>query len=196
DGAAARAATGRLDWALIGALVAVLALMSYQQLAPSPGARTAQQQQATASTGPANAAGISIAVLPFANMSGDASQEFFSDGMTEEITTALAKIPDLRVMARESAFQFKGEKKDARSVGQALGATHLLEGSVRREGDRVRISAQLVQASNGVSVWSENYDRQLTGVFAIQEDIATAIAGALRMPLGLKQGEQLISNRG
>jgi TolB-like protein/tetratricopeptide (TPR) repeat protein len=138
---------------------------------------------------------ISLAVLPFVNLSGDPQQEFFSDGMTEEITTALAKIRDLRVVARESAFQFKGERKDLRAVGQSLGATHLLEGAIRREGDRLRISAQLVQASNGVDVWSENYDRQFTSVFAIQEDIATAIAGALRMPLGLKQGELLVTNR-
>ncbi len=78
-------------------------------------------------------------------MSGDASQEFFSDGMTEEITSALAKVPDLRVVARTSAFQFKGEKNDIRSVGQSLNATHLIEGSVRKEGDRVRITAQLIE---------------------------------------------------
>ena len=128
-------------------------------------------------------------------MSGDAAQEFFSDGMSEEITSALAKIPDLRVVGRESAFQFKGEKKDLRAIGQSLNATHLIEGSVRKVGDRVRITAQLVQADNGLNVWTDSYDREMTDVFAIQEDIATAIAGALRMPLGLKQGERLVSNR-
>ena len=128
-------------------------------------------------------------MLPFANVSGDASQEFFSDGMTDEITTALAKVPDLRVVARTSAFQFKGEKKDMRAIGQALGATHLIEGSVRKEGNRVRITAQLVQADNGVRVWTESYDRELTGRIRHPEDIATAIAGALRVPLGLQQGE-------
>ncbi len=108
--------------------------------------------------------------------------------MTEEITAALAKIPDLRLVARGSAFQFRDEKRDRRAVAQALGATHLIEGSVRREGDRVRIMAQLIEADRGVNVWTESYDRQLASVFATQEDIATSIAGALRMPLGLRPG--------
>jgi TolB-like protein len=138
---------------------------------------------------------ISIAVLPFANMSGDASQEFFSDGMTEEITAALAKVPDLRVVARTSAFQFKSQNRDIKSVGEALHATHLIEGSVRKDGNQVRITAQLIKADDGTHMWAENYDRQLTGVFAIQEDIAHAIAGALRVSLGLKHGELLVSNR-
>lgn len=139
--------------------------------------------------------GISLAVMPFANLSSDAEQEFFSDGMTEELITALAKIPDLRVVARESAFQYKGTKNDSRAVGQALGATYLIEGSVRKAGNRVRITAQLVKASDGVNVWVNSYDREMNDVFVIQEDIATAIAGALRMPLGLKPGENLVNNR-
>src|SRR5205085_1112431 len=138
---------------------------------------------------------ISIAVLPFANMSGDVNQEFFSDGMTEEITSALAKVPDLRVVARTSAFQFKGEKQDARSVGHALNATHLIEGSVRKEGDRVRITAQLIEAGSGVHLWTESYDRRLSDIFAVQEDIARTIVGALMTPLGLAPGERLVSNR-
>ena len=141
------------------------------------------------------AGAISIAVLPFTNLSSDPEQEFFSDGMTEEITAALAKVADLRVVARTSAFQFKGENKDMRAVGQALGATHLIEGSVRKAGTRVRITAQLIKTDDGTHIWSENYDRELTDIFAIQEDIATAIAGALRMPLGLAPGERLVSNR-
>lgn len=111
------------------------------------------------------------------------------------IMTALAKVPDLRVVARSSAFQFKGQNRDVQAIGQSLHASHVIEGSVRKEGDRVRITAQLVQADNGLNLWTESYDRQLTGVFAIQEDIAQAIAGALRVPLGLKQGETLVSNR-
>jgi len=148
--------------------------------------------RATSST---QAGAISIAVLPFENLSGDATQEFFSDGMTEEITSALAKIADLRVVGRTSAFQFKGEKKDWRAIGQALLATHLLEGSVRKAGTRVRVAVQLIKTDDGKQIWSESYDRELTDVFAIQEDIATAISGALRMPLGLKAGEHLVSNR-
>jgi TolB-like protein/tetratricopeptide (TPR) repeat protein len=186
---------------IISILLVIGSLFFYVFVQPSAelaaGLRPAQQGSVAAarnaSLSPAGA--ISIAVLPFSNLSGDAAQEFFSDGMTAEITAALAKIADLRVVGRTSAFQFKDEKKDLRAIGQALGATHLLEGSVRKEGDRVRITAQLVRADNGVDVWTESYDRQLTGVFAIQEDIATSIAGALRMPLGLKPGERLVSNR-
>jgi adenylate cyclase len=195
-GGAARVSTGKLDWFLAGALVVVIVLVSYQQLAPT---RTAQSQQAgvtaarAASAAPAGA--ISIAVLPFVNLSGDATQEFFSDGMTEEITAALAKVPDLRVVGRTSAFQFKGEKKDLRAIGQALNATHLIEGSVRKDGNQLRITAQLIKAEDGTHVWTENYDRELKGVFAVQEEIASAIAGALRMPLGLKPGENLVNNR-
>ena len=136
---------------------------------------------------------ISIAVLPFTNISGDASQDFFSQGMTEEITAALAKIPDLRVVARSSAFQFKGER-DIRTVGEALGASHLIEGSVRKDGQRVRITAQL-KADDGTHLWTETYNRELRDVFAIQEEIAEAIGGALRTRLGLRTGERLVSNR-
>ncbi len=138
---------------------------------------------------------ISVAVLPFVNLSSDKEQEFFSDGMTEEITAALAKVPNLRVVGRTSAFQFKGANKDLRAIGQALAATHLIEGSVRKDGNEVRITAQLVKADDGTHLWTESYNRQLKGVFAIQEEIATAIAGALRVPLGLKEGQSLVSNR-
>src|SRR6185295_5586598 len=177
----------------------VILLVSYQQLASSRGTETTQGQQSgvaaarVASATPATA--VSIAVLPFVNLSGDATQEFFSDGMTEEITAALAKISDLRVVARTSAFEFKGQNRDMQAIGQALRATHLIEGSVRKAGTRLRITAQLIKADDGTHIWTENYDRELTDVFAIQEDIATAIAGALRMPLGLKPGETLVNNR-
>ncbi len=128
DGAATRPATGKLDWVLIGALVVVIALVSYQQLAPAPGARPGQQQ-----AGPVPAAargGISIAVLPFVNLSGDAGQEFFSDGMTEEITAALAQVQGLRVLGRTSAFEFGASTRcDAfdrrvRAQGWQPGAHH------------------------------------------------------------------------
>ena len=139
--------------------------------------------------------GISIAVLPFLNLSSDKDQEFFSDGITEEITSALAKVPGLTVIGRTSAFQFKGENKDMRAIGQALGAKNLIEGSVRKAGDEVRITVQLVKATDGTDLWTESYDRKLTDIFAVQEDIATAIAGALQVPLGLKPGQNLVSNR-
>lgn len=179
--------------AVVAALVVIaLLLFSYRDLPLFRGTGAIVTEQAS-SVSAANA--ISIAVLPFDNISGDASQEFFSDGMTEEITTVLAKIPDLRVVARQSASQFRGERKDLRAVGKALGATHLIEGSVRKDGNRVRITAQLIRAADGTHVWADAYDRELKDVFAIQEDIAAAIAGALRTPLGLKPGEQLVAGR-
>ena len=138
---------------------------------------------------------ISVAVMPFTNLSGDKDQEYFSDGMTDEISGALVRIPDLRVVARTSAFQFKGKNGDARSIGSALGATHLIEGSVRKAGNRVRITAELVKADNGVTVWSNNYDRELTDVFAIQEDIARAIATSFGMQVGLKPGARLVADQ-
>ena len=196
DASAPRTTATRLDYTLIGALVLVIALVSYQQLAPSSGTTTPQAKQADVSSltapGPA---GISIAVLPFANVSGDATQEFFSDGMSDEIIAVLAKIPSLQVVARTSAFQFKGERNDMRAIGQALNARYLIDGSVRKAGNRVRITAQLVQADNGVGVWTDSYDRELTDVFAVQEDIAQAIAASLQVPLGLRQGESLIPSR-
>ena len=193
-GAVISAPAGRADWILFGALGLVVALILYQQLAPAAGTRTAQRQ-ASATAGATNTGAISIAVLPFANMSGDAGQEFFSDGMTEEINAALAKVPNLHVVARTSAFEFKGQNRNVRAVGESLGATHLIEGSVRKAGDRVRITAQLVRADNGLQLWSESYDRELKDIFATQEDIAQAIAGALRVPLGLQQGDTLVRNR-
>ena len=138
---------------------------------------------------------ISLAVLPFVNLSSDKEQEFFSDGMTEEITSALAKVQNLRVVARTSAFEFKGKNVDVEKIGAQLHATHLIEGSVRKDGDQVRITAQLIKTDDGTHLWTESYNRELKGVFAVQEEIATAIASALRVPLGLKQGESLVSNR-
>ena len=137
----------------------------------------------------------SLAVLPLANVSGDKDQEFFSDGMTDEIALALAKVPALRVVGRESAFEFKGKNQNDRAIGKALGARYLVEGSVRKAGDRVRITAELARADTGVSLWTEGYDRELKDVFAVQEDVARAIAASLQVPLGLKQGESLVSNR-
>jgi len=185
EGAAAQRKIGALDWSLLGALIVVIALVSYQQLSSALGGRASQQQ----------ASSLSIAVLPFANVSGDSNQEFFSDGMTDEIMAALAKVPDLRVVARSSAFQFKAQNRDLRAIGQALSARYLIDGSVRKAGNRVRITAQLVQADNGVGIWTNNYDRELTDVFAIQEDIAQSIASALKVPLGLKQGDSLVRDR-
>ncbi len=121
----------------------------------------------------------SIAVLPFANMSADKENEYFSDGLTEEILNLLAKIPGLKVIARTSAFAFRGKEQDIRNIAQTLGVTHVLEGSVRRAGNRLRISAQLVAAVDGSHLWSERYDRDITDVFAVQDEIGQAISEEL-----------------
>jgi serine/threonine-protein kinase len=126
----------------------------------------------------------SIAVLPLANMSADPENEYFSDGMTEEIINALSKVPGLQVASRTSCFAFKGKEVDVRQAGEKLGVTSLLEGSVRKVGNRIRITAQLVSVENGYQLWSETYDRQLEDVFAIQDEISRAIVDALKLRLG------------
>jgi len=125
----------------------------------------------------------SIAVLPFANLSGEADNEYFSDGLAEEIINALAQVPGLKVIARTSAFAFKGQNADIRRIAESLGVAHVLEGSVRKAGSRIRVTAQLIAADDGSHLWSERYDRELADVFAIQDDIATSIAAALRVKL-------------
>jgi len=137
----------------------------------------------------------SIAVLPFVNMSSDTEQEYFSDGMTEEILNALAKVPGLAVTARTSVFSLKGAKKDVREIGTLLGVAYVLEGSVRRAGDEVRITAQLIRADNGFHLWSETYDRKLEHVFALQAELAGAIAKALALPLGVGGDAALVTQR-
>ncbi len=125
----------------------------------------------------------SIAVLPFVNMSSDEEQEYFADGLSEELLNLLAKIPELRVASRSSAFQFKGQRIDISVVAQQLNVAHILEGSVRKDGDRLRITAQLIKADDGFHMWSESYDRELSSVFAIQDEIANAVVDALRVEL-------------
>ena len=129
------------------------------------------------------ASAASIAVLPFADMSQAKDQEYFSDGLSEELLDVLAKIPNLRVIGRTSSFQFKGKNEDLRVIGEKLGVDHLLEGSVRKEGKRVRISAQLIKVSNGSQLWSETYDRTVEDVFSLQDEIADAAAQALKLTL-------------
>jgi adenylate cyclase len=130
----------------------------------------------------------SIAVLPFTNMSEDPKQEYFSDGLTEEIITALSKVPKLFVIARHSTFTYKGKPAKVQQVGRELGVRYVLEGSVRKAGDRVRITAQLVDATTGHHLWAERYDRDLKDIFAIQDEITVKIISALRVKL--TEGEQ------
>ena len=132
--------------------------------------------------------GPSIAVLPFSNMSADPENEFFADGITEEILNALTQIEDLRVAARTSAFSFKNKHVDLRIVGERLNVKTVLEGSVRKAGNRVRIMAQLINVADGYHIWSERYDRELKDIFEVQDEIARAIAG--RLKVALKGGKQ------
>ncbi len=123
----------------------------------------------------------SIAVLPFVNMSDD--NDYFADGLTEELLNLLAKNSDLKVTARTSSFAFKGQNDDLRAIGEALGVAHVLEGSVRRSGIRLRVTAQLIDVESGFHIWSETYDRELADVFDIQDEVAGAITRALKLHL-------------
>jgi len=125
----------------------------------------------------------SIAVLPFLNMSSDPEQEYFSDGITEEVLNMLVKIPELKVTSRSSVFTFKGQNVDIPTVAAKLGVAHILEGSVRKAGNRVRVTAQLIKADTDVHLWSETYERELDDIFAIQDEIATEVVKALKIQL-------------
>jgi adenylate cyclase len=137
----------------------------------------------------------SVCVLPFANMSGDAEQQYFSDGITEDITTDLSKVSALAVTARNTAFQFRGQSVDVREIARRLGVGYVLEGSVRKAGNRVRITAQLIDGRSGDHIWAERYDRELTDIFAIQDEISKAIVDALKLKL-LPAEMKAIESRG
>jgi TolB-like protein/Tfp pilus assembly protein PilF len=164
---------GKLDRMIIGVLaVAVILLLLDRFTGPEQTSREAGL-----------AAGKSIAVLPFINMSSDSEQEYFSDGITEEILNSLAAVKELKVAGRTSSFAFKGQNDDLRKIGDTLGVEHILEGSVRKAGTQVRITAQLIKVDDGFHLWSETYDRELTDIFAIQEEIASEILTQLRAAL-------------
>jgi adenylate cyclase len=139
--------------------------------------------------GRAEAAGSpsSIAVMPFTNLSGDASKDYFSDGMSEELLNLLARVPGLKVAARTSAFAFKGRNVDIREVGKELGVETVLEGSVRQSGDQVRITAQLIDTGSGFHIWSETYDRRMADIFVVQDEIAQAIVAKLKIELAPRE---------
>jgi adenylate cyclase len=134
-----------------------------------------------------------LAVLPFVNLSADADNEYFSDGMTEELRNALTQVDGLQVTSRTSAFAFKGKNTDIREIGIQLNVDRILEGSVRKAGNRVRITAQLINVADCYHLWSENYDRHLTDIFAVQEEISSIIANKLRENLTVSaQAETLV----
>ena len=127
-------------------------------------------------------------------MSSDPEQEYFSDGISEELLNLLAKVPQFQVAGRTSSFAFKGENDDLRVIGESLGVDNILEGSVRKSGDRVRITAQLVKVDDGFHLWSETYDREVDDIFAVQDEIATAVVDELKVTLlGFEISEQTMS---
>jgi len=173
--------TGDLDasgWKKVAASVAELVGRIAAQPTPSPVVRK-----------------LSICVLPFANMSGDPEQEYFSDGISEDIVTDLSKVSALSVTARHTAFSFKGKTIDVRQVARQVEVSHVLEGSVRKAGRRVRITAQLIDGATGNHLWAERYDRELTDIFALQDEISGAVVGALKLKL-LPQEKAAIEQRG
>ncbi len=195
----ATAQTGKkLDRWIMVVLVVALVYFAFDKFALSPQREAAQQQQQAeqlaSATEEARQEGRSaalvesfgdnsIAVLPFINMSDDASNEYFSDGITEELLNLLAKIPELRVTSRTSAFFYKGKEIKLTEVARELNVAHILEGSVRKAGDRVRITAQLIEARSDTHLWSETYDRVLDDIFAIQDEISAEIASVLEVQL-------------
>ena len=178
--------TGRkLDRMIIGIMAVVIAFLVLDRFvlteeSTTPVAATETQTVvAEEETTPAAETGPSVAVLPFVNMSGDVNNEYFSDGLTETLLHMLAQLPELRVAARTSSFAFKGKDTGIAEISEILGVAHVLEGSVQKAGNRVRVTAQLIRANDGFHVWSQNYDRTLNDIFAIQHEIAQDVAGAL-----------------
>ncbi|CDM62185.1 MULTISPECIES: adenylate/guanylate cyclase domain-containing protein [Rhizobium] len=139
--------------------------------------------------------GLSIAVLPFANMSGDAEQEYFADGISEDIITALSKLSQLFVIARNSSFTFKGRNVNVQEVGHSLNVRYVLEGSVRKSGNKVRITAQLIDATTGGHQWAERFDRDLSDIFAVQDDVTQQIVGALELKLTTGDQQRLAAEQ-
>jgi TolB-like protein/Flp pilus assembly protein TadD len=179
------ATTGKkLNYTIIAILVLALGYSVWERqglVEQSEQATVASDEEVTETS-----IGASVAVLPFVNMSADPEQEFFSDGISEELLNLLAKIPELRVPARTSSFQFKGQNVDIGQVAEQLNVEHVLEGSVRKSGVKVRITAQLIEADTGYHLWSDTYDRELTDIFAIQDEISAAIVAALSETLGIQ----------
>ena len=183
--------TGRkIDYLIIAALILALSYFTFDKFVLDP-ARDAELVQATTNSvteqaAKTSASDRSIAVLAFTDLSAEGDQEYFSDGISEQLLNVLSKVPGLRVAARTSSFRFKGENRDIIDIGQQLNVGIVLEGSVRKAGPQVRVTAQLIDASNGFHLWSDTYDRQLDNIFAMQDEISAAIVGALGEHLGLR----------
>jgi len=173
-----------LNYTIIVLLAVALAYFVWESRIQTGSGPFSQEPIAqTVKPGNEKRANNSIAVLPFINMSSDPEQEYFSDGITEEVLNLLVKIPELKVTSRTSVFSFKGQNVDIPTVAEKLGVAHILEGSVRKAGNRVRITAQLIEARNDVHLWSETYERKLDDIFAIQDEIAREVVEALQIQL-------------
>jgi TolB-like protein/DNA-binding winged helix-turn-helix (wHTH) protein/Flp pilus assembly protein TadD len=170
-------------WSLVAAAVAALAALAYLVVAKPWAARPAPHSPAAAVTADRAAGDLSIAVLPFANLSADREQEYFADGISEELLSLLTKFPQLRVISRSSAFSFKGQNLAVAEIAKRLNVGLVLEGSVRQAGTEVRITAQLIDARADRQLWSETYDRPLVNIFALQDEIAAAVVSQLKLKL-------------
>jgi TolB-like protein len=182
----------RLNYVVIAVLIMALGFFIWerQQVAVDAGSSVSDTSQSVADI---NLDKRSIAVLPFVNMSSDPEQEWFADGLTEELLNSLARTADLLVAARTSSFKFKDSQEDIPTIAAALGVAHVLEGSVRRSGDRLRVTAQLIRAADGFHLWSQTYDRDPADVIAVQEDLAIAIANALETAMDPAALAQMVS---
>ena len=166
--------TGRkLEFVIVGLLIVAVAWFALDKFVWQPAEPTASTRDSAPS----------IAVLPFVNMSDDPANEYFSEGISEELLNLLAKIPQLKVIGRTSSFQFKGRQDDLRTIGDKLGVVNILEGSVRKAGNRVRVTAQLITVTDGTHLWSESYDRDLDDIFAVQNEIASSVVETLKVRL-------------
>jgi TolB-like protein len=170
----------KLDRLIIVFLIGIVAVMGYQQLGEKDDVVDLRDPVADAGSAPVEDPQKSIAVLPFSDLSETQNQSWFGDGLSEEILNALMRTPDLLVASRTSSFKYKDSDKDIREIGTELGVAHVLEGSVRRSGDKIRVTAQLIRSSDGFHVWSQNYDREMKDVISIQENLAVEIARALK----------------
>jgi TolB-like protein len=180
----------RLDRITIGLVIAAIAIVAADRLIPERAENVSAETSDVVSVAELAPVQVektsdepSVAVLPFVNMSSDPEQEFFSDGISEEILNVLTRIPNLKVAARTSSFQFKGQNQDIANIAKQLKVNHILEGSVRKAGNQLRITAQLIEAESGFHLWSDTFDRELKDVFAIQDEIAGTIALELRARL-------------
>ncbi len=174
----------RLDYVVIALLVAAIGLFAFREFRPVADAPVTIVARTTPAVAPAAAdVDRSVAVLPFVDMSAGKDQEFFADGISEELLNLLAKVPQLRVIARTSSFSFKGKDVDIAEIARRLNVANVLEGSVRKSGDTLRITAQLIRASDSSHLWSQTYDRKMTDVFAVQDEIAAAVVEQLKVTL-------------